>query len=94
MLTISTHGLVSRAVFTVFTLYMMLFLVRWLALYLQIDLYNPRLRWVTGLTEPLLRPVRRHVPNLGHWDISFVVAVLIVFALRQVSVTFLARMGM
>lgn len=90
---ISVQGIVSRAVYTAFTLYMMLILLRWVAVYLQIDLFNPRLRWVTRLTDPLLRVVRRHVPNLGPWDISVVVALVVVFAARQAAVIVLNRIG-
>ncbi|TWB41864.1 YggT family protein [Nitrospirillum pindoramense] len=35
------------------------------------------------LTEPLLRPIRNVVPNLGGVDISFIVLMLIIWALER-----------
>jgi len=90
-LTISVEGMFIRGVYAAFTLYMMLIVLTWAAAYLRLDLYDRRLRWIVRLTEPLLRVVRRHVPLLGHWDISWVVALLIVFALRQITLMVLVR---
>lgn len=88
---ISVEGMFISAVNTVFTLYMMVIVLRWAAPFLQLNLYDWRLRWIVGLTEPLLRVVRRHVPLLGHWDVSWLVAVLIVFLLRQITLIVLVR---
>lgn len=35
-------------------------------------------------TEPVLRPIRRYMPNLGSIDISPIILLLIVFFLQQV----------
>ena len=89
---ISIEGLPARAVYTAFTLYMMVILFRWAAAYLQIDLYNPRLRWVKTTTDPLVNLVKRYVPVLGPFDFSVFVALLIVYVLRQVTVGVLGRL--
>ena len=39
-------------------------------------------RLVDGLTEPLLRPIRRFVPNFGGLDISPIVLFVIIFFLE------------
>jgi len=79
-----TTPLVARAVFCTFTLYMMVLLVRWLGPYLEIDLFG-RLRWVRGITDPLLNLVRRVMPPLGPVDFAPVVALLLVWLARQVT---------
>jgi len=89
---ISIEGLPARAAYTVFTLYMMVILLRWAAAYLQIDLYNPRLRWVKTMTDPLINLAKRYVPTLGPVDFSVVVALVVVYVLRQVTVSVLSRL--
>ena len=39
---------------------------------------------MTALTEPLLRPIRGMIPNLGGIDISPVVLLLLIFFLERV----------
>jgi YggT family protein len=41
------------------------------------------------LTEPLLRPIRRYMPNLGAIDISPIILLLIIFFLQRVIVYYL-----
>jgi YggT family protein len=36
------------------------------------------------LTEPLLRPIRRYVPNLGGLDITPIILLLILFLIEQI----------
>ena len=40
-------------------------------------------RLVDGLTEPLLRPIRKFVPNFGGLDISPIVLFVIIFFLEM-----------
>jgi len=88
---ISLQGLPVHAAYTVFTLYMMVILLRWSAAYLQIDLYNPRLRWVKTITDPLINLVKRYVPTLGPVDFSVLVALVIVYVARELTVGILGR---
>jgi YggT family protein len=41
------------------------------------------------LTEPLLRPIRRYMPNLGAIDISPIILLLFIFFLQRVIVYYL-----
>jgi uncharacterized protein YggT (Ycf19 family) len=41
------------------------------------------------LTEPLLRPIRRYMPNLGGIDISPIVLILLIFLLQRVIVLYI-----
>ncbi|HYC05143.1 MAG TPA: YggT family protein [Azospirillaceae bacterium] len=40
------------------------------------------------LTEPVLRPIRRVIPNLGGIDISPIIALLLIFALQRLIINF------
>lgn len=42
------------------------------------------------VTEPVLRPIRRLLPNLGGIDISPIIVLLIIFFLRQFLITSVA----
>lgn len=50
-------------------------------------------RFVTALTEPALRPIRRVVPSIGGIDISPIVLLLLVYFLRQMNWWIAARIG-
>ena len=39
---------------------------------------------LASLTEPIMAPVRRHIPPLGGLDISYMIAVLVLVVIRRV----------
>ncbi len=55
-------------------------IVSWLAAFNIVNMANPFMRQVTyvleQLTEPLLRPIRRRMPNLGGIDLSPVILLI------------------
>lgn len=44
---------------------------------------------LTGLTEPVLGPIRRRMPNLGAIDISPIVLLLLIFFIERVIVYYI-----
>jgi len=62
--------------------------VSWLMAFGVINAYNPMVRsiWqaLNAVTEPLLRPIRNAMPNLGGLDISPVILLLICYFLQMV----------
>ncbi|GAA0855730.1 YggT family protein [Aliiglaciecola litoralis] len=66
---------------TLFTLYLMVILLRmWLQL-AQADFYNPLSQFVVKVTHPVVGPLRRIVPSIGRFDtatflFAFAIAVL------------------
>lgn len=86
MIEISVHALAIRAVYSLMTLYMMLILLRWLAPWLQIDLYRPRLRWVRTITDPLIDQLRKYLPLRGPFDFAPLAAVFAVWLARTLLV--------
>ena len=80
MIVVLTH-----VVYNGLTLYMMLILLRWAAPYLQLDLWNRRLRWIARLTDPVLDWVRRHLPSLGPFDFAPWALLLGIWMVRELS---------
>src|SRR5262245_26989830 len=67
----------------------------WLMAFNVVNAYNPLVRsiWqgLNALTEPLLRPIRRWMPDLGGIDVSPVVLILACAFVQFVVFTYLAR---
>jgi YggT family protein len=63
-------------------------ILSWLVAFNVVNRYNDVVRsiWnlVTALTEPLLRPIRGTVPNLGGLDISPLILLLLIFFLERI----------
>jgi YggT family protein len=61
-------------------------IISWLIAFDVINLRNPNVgrivRALDGLTEPLLRPIRRFIPSFGGLDISPIVLILLLQALK------------
>ena len=64
-------------------------LVSWLPMFgIRIDPYNPVIRFLFTITDPLLEPIRRYT-STGMVDFSPVVVLFILFILRQVLTSLL-----
>jgi YggT family protein len=65
-------------------------IISWLIAFNVINAYNPFVRslWnaLRAVTEPLLVPIRRFLPDLGGIDISPIILLLICFFLRSVVI--------
>lgn len=63
-------------------LYSLIVLVAVVLSWLGLSPYNPVVRAVTFVTEPVLAPLRRVLPNLGGFDFSPMVLLLAIRLLR------------
>ncbi len=67
----------------------------WLMAFGVVNAYNPFVRsiWqaLNALTEPLLRPIRNLMPNLGGIDISPIILLLGCYFVQTVVLTNIAR---
>lgn len=67
----------------------------WLMAFGVINAYNPFVRslWqgLNAVTEPLLRPIRNMLPNLGAIDISPVVLLIACVGVKDFFIPFLMR---
>jgi YggT family protein len=67
----------------------------WLIAFNVINPYNQVVRtigeFLYRITEPVLRPIRNVLPNLGGIDISPVIVILIIFFIQTVVIPNIAR---
>jgi YggT family protein len=73
-------------VFTVNLAYNIFFyaiLIRVVAAWLGWFRYNKWMRPIYALTDWIVEPIRRWVPPLGMWDISAIVALIVLYGLKQ-----------
>jgi YggT family protein len=66
------------------TLYMWIVIIRALLSWVNPDPYNPIVRFLYRVTEPVLRPVRRLIPmgNIGI-DVSPVIVIVVIYVLQN-----------
>lgn len=71
-------------------------IMSWLVAFNVINAYNPFVRtlWtaLNALTEPLLRPIRRRMPDLGGIDISPMILILLCVFVQVVVLPNLAKL--
>lgn len=58
-------------------LYMFIIIIRVLLSWIKVNQFNPVVKMIYNVTEPVLAPVRAIIPDLGGIDISPVVVFLV-----------------
>ena len=70
-------------------------IVSWLMAFGVINAYNPMVRsiWqgLNAVTEPLLKPIRNALPNMGGLDISPVILLLLCYFIQTVVLPNIAK---
>ncbi|HEY4689662.1 MAG TPA: YggT family protein [Anaerolineae bacterium] len=72
-----------------FELYSFILLARVLLSWFQVDPYNPLVRALFQLTEPVLEPIRRLLPSAGMLDFSPIVAFIAIRLVETVVINIL-----
>ena len=83
---------------TLFSLYILAVMLRFLLGAVRADFYNPVSQFLVRITNPLLVPMRKVIPSLGKFDTSALLLMLllqmislsIVFMLRGISISVVA----
>jgi len=85
---------IARVLGVVLNIYMWVIIIRALLSWVNPDPYNPIVQFLTRITEPVLRPLRKLVPayRLGI-DLSPLIAILIIYFLEIAVVDTLVRIG-
>jgi YggT family protein len=78
-----------RLVDTLFWILNAAILLRVLFSWIRFDPYNPLVRVIHQITEPLLAPLRRAIPPFGGLDITPMVALIILDFARRVVLALL-----
>lgn len=75
-------------------LYMWVFIIRALISWVNPDPYNPIVRFLYGITDPVMDRIRRYIPtNFGGIDFSPVVVILAIIFLRSFLVPSLLELA-
>lgn len=82
-----------RITYSALTLYMMLILLRWFGPWLSLDVEHGRLAWVSRLTDPLIKRIRKMLPNMGPIDFAPIGALVLVWFARTLSLRLLQDMA-
>ena len=79
---------------TLITLLSMLLNVLWFAIFARaivswfpVDQNGPVIRALDAITEPVLEPLRRVVPRIGLFDITPMVAIILIIIIQQMLVS-------
>jgi YggT family protein len=62
---------------TVFSLYILMIMLRFLLATVRADFYNPVSQFLVKVTNPVLLPLRRAIPSLGKIDTSALLAMIL-----------------
>ncbi len=70
--------------------YSFLIIARVLLTWIHIDPYNPIAQFLIGVTEPVLAPIRRIMPQTGPLDFSPLVALLLIQVIGMILTSLLS----
>ena len=74
---------VAKILYMVFNLYMWVIIIRAVISWVSPDPYNPLIRILYQITEPVLSPIRRLIPLKGMGiDISPIIVIMIIYFLN------------
>lgn len=76
------------------TIYMWIIIIRALISWVNPDPYNPIVRFLYQVTEPVLYPIRRRLPFMGGIDLSPIIVLLVIMFLQVFLVRTLNEMAM
>lgn len=76
------------------TFYMWIVIARAVLSWVNPDPYNPIVRFIHNITEPVLYRIRRYIPvNFGGIDFSPIIVILVVIFLQNFVVSSLLRLS-
>jgi len=74
--------------------YMWIIIARAVVSWVSPDPYNPIVRFLYRVTEPVLRPIRHRLPMMAGLDLSPMIVLLGIYFLREFLVPVLHRFAM
>lgn len=77
----------------IFTLYSVAIIIRSFLPWLRVSPYHPAVQFLIQITEPLLAPLRRHIPPISGLDFTPMVALLILWVLERIIETLIRTLG-
>ncbi len=88
-------GAVAKIIDIALTLYMWIIIGRAVISWVNPDPYNPIVRFLNSVTEPVLNPIRRRLPiSLGGMDFSPIIVILAIIFVQSFLIRSLAELAM
>jgi YggT family protein len=84
---------VAVVIDTILQAYMWIIIISALISWVNPDPYNPVVRFLHAVTQPVLRPIRRRLGIYGGFDFSPMIVILAIYFLRAFLVATLYDMG-
>ncbi|MBI4764550.1 MAG: YggT family protein [Deltaproteobacteria bacterium] len=85
---------IAKILDILFTVYTWIIIAQAVVSWVRPDPYNPIVRFLNAVTEPVLRPVRRYLPvRWGGFDFSPLVVLLAIIFLQEFLIKSLIQLG-
>lgn len=78
---------------SILTIYMYILIARAIISWVNPDPYNPVVNFLHRVTEPVLSPIRRLLPDMGGIDVSPIVVFMIIIFLQKFMIHSLMEIG-
>lgn len=78
---------------TLFEFYLLILMVRLILAYVQANYFNPITRFIVKLTQPLVAPLRRMIPNYRRIEFSTLL-LIIIFEVIKIALLFTLTIGL
>jgi YggT family protein len=86
---------VARILDILLTLYTWIIIAQAIISWVRPDPYNPIVRFLYAVTEPVLRPIRRRLPvSWGGFDFSPLAVLLVIVFLQEFLIKSLIQLGL
>ena len=85
---------IAKLINFVLSAYIWIVIARAVLSWVNPDPYNPIVRFLHKVTDPVLMRIRRYVPILGGLDLSPMILILVIVFLQSFLVPTLQQMGM
>lgn len=84
----------AKLINVAFSAYVWIVIARALISWVNPDPYNPIVRFLIQVTDPLLQKIRRYIPPMGGLDLSPMILILAIVFLQSFIVPTLTQIGM
>lgn len=76
------HNATIFLITTLFDLYLFVLMVRVILVHARADYFNPLSQFVVKLTQPIINPLRRILPNVAHFELASIFLILALEVLK------------
>lgn len=80
------HGIIYGIILYGIGILILALFIRWIASWLRFDERYAFIRFLARITDPFIVPLRRFVPRVGIFDVSFILAFFLLIALQTLLI--------